>query len=165
MLWICVEISSVACAVWLASALTSLATTANPRPCSPARAASIVALRASRFVWLAMFWISVNTSPILWVPAARPSTTVLVRRGASAAFSLTFAERRACWALSLLAGLGGSCLFGLLVGLCAVGVGASFGSGRSFGLGGLLRGCLEQARQLMSDPDQHASLHDENARV
>ena len=80
MSWICAEISSVAFAVWLASALTSLATTANPRPCSPARAASIVALSASRLVWLAMFWISVTTSPIFWVPAARPSTTVLVRR-------------------------------------------------------------------------------------
>jgi hypothetical protein len=44
------EISSVALAVWLASALTSEATTANPRPDSPARAASIVALSASRLV-------------------------------------------------------------------------------------------------------------------
>jgi len=30
---------------------TSAATTANPRPCSPARAASTAALSASRFVW------------------------------------------------------------------------------------------------------------------
>ncbi len=71
MLWICAEISSVAFAVWLASALTSLATTANPLPCSPARAASMVAFRASRLVWLAMFWISVTTSPIFWVPLAK----------------------------------------------------------------------------------------------
>jgi hypothetical protein len=42
--------SSVAFAVWLASDLTSLATTANPLPASPARAASIVALSASRLV-------------------------------------------------------------------------------------------------------------------
>ena len=42
--------SSVAAAVWLARLFTSWATTANPRPASPARAASMVALRASRFV-------------------------------------------------------------------------------------------------------------------
>ena len=46
--------SSVALAVCLASSLTSLATTANPLPASPARAASIVAFRASRFVCWAM---------------------------------------------------------------------------------------------------------------
>ena len=42
--------SSVALAVSWASSLTSFATTAKPFPASPARAASIVALRASRFV-------------------------------------------------------------------------------------------------------------------
>jgi hypothetical protein len=51
---ICALISSVAFAVWLASDLTSLATTANPLPASPARAASIVALSASRLVWPAI---------------------------------------------------------------------------------------------------------------
>jgi hypothetical protein len=44
------RISSVDFAVWLESDFTSLATTANPRPASPARAASIVALSASRLV-------------------------------------------------------------------------------------------------------------------
>ena len=41
---------------WVLSAsfLTSSATTANPLPCSPALAASIAALRASRFVWSAI---------------------------------------------------------------------------------------------------------------
>ncbi|MCY1459508.1 hypothetical protein D9M71_769910 [compost metagenome] len=33
---------------------TSSATTAKPRPCSPARAASMAALSASRLVWSAM---------------------------------------------------------------------------------------------------------------
>ena len=47
---ICDEISSVALAVWLASDLTSEATTAKPRPASPARAASMVAFSASRLV-------------------------------------------------------------------------------------------------------------------
>src|SRR5262249_54827460 len=48
-----------------ASDLTSCATTANPLPYSPARAASMVAFSASRLVWLAMvslvlanFWTS-----------------------------------------------------------------------------------------------------------
>ena len=45
---------SVARAVWLASDLTSYATTAKPRPASPARAASMVALSASRLVCAAM---------------------------------------------------------------------------------------------------------------
>ena len=43
-------ISSVAFAVCLASSLISLATTANPLPASPARAASIVAFNANKFV-------------------------------------------------------------------------------------------------------------------
>ena len=55
---ICAEISSVALAVWLASAFTSEATTAKPRPDSPARAASMVALSASRLVCEAIEWIS-----------------------------------------------------------------------------------------------------------
>ena len=46
--------SSVARAVWLARLFTSCATTAKPRPASPARAASIVALSASRLVCPAM---------------------------------------------------------------------------------------------------------------
>jgi hypothetical protein len=43
-------ISFVASAVWFASSLISFATTAKPLPASPALAASIVALRARRFV-------------------------------------------------------------------------------------------------------------------
>ena len=45
------RISSVALAVWADRVFTSAATTAKPRPASPARAASMVALSASRLVW------------------------------------------------------------------------------------------------------------------
>ena len=61
---ICWPISPVAFAVCSASAFTSDATTAKPRPASPARAASMVALSASRLVWPAMVLISSTTSPM-----------------------------------------------------------------------------------------------------
>ena len=57
-------ISSVAWAVWLARPFTSLATTAKPRPASPARAASIVAFSANKLVCAAMFLINETISPI-----------------------------------------------------------------------------------------------------
>ena len=57
------SISVVASLVLVDSDLTSLATTANPRPASPARAASIVAFSASRLVCLAMVKISLATLP------------------------------------------------------------------------------------------------------
>ena len=53
-------ISSVARAVWPARCFTSTATTAKPLPCSPARAASIVAFSASRLVCPATVWIRVD---------------------------------------------------------------------------------------------------------
>ena len=56
--WIICCTSSVDSCVRLANVRTSSATTANPRPCSPARAASIAALSASKLVWLAMDWIT-----------------------------------------------------------------------------------------------------------
>jgi len=56
--------SSVALAVCEASALTSEATTAKPRPASPARAASMVAFSAKRLVCSAIEVISFNTSPM-----------------------------------------------------------------------------------------------------
>src|SRR3979490_1113908 len=74
----CPAISSVALAVWLASSLTSEATTANPLPASPARAASMVALSASRLVWPAMALISSTTSPIFWAASARRWIEALV---------------------------------------------------------------------------------------
>jgi hypothetical protein len=62
---ICPTIASVALAVCTASDLTSEATTANPRPASPARAASIVALSASRLVCSAMVWMSLTIADLL----------------------------------------------------------------------------------------------------
>ncbi len=47
-----------------ASFLTSSATTAKPLPCSPARAASIAAFKASKFVCAAMLVMTVIISPI-----------------------------------------------------------------------------------------------------
>jgi hypothetical protein len=47
-----------------ASALTSWATTANPLPASPARAASMVAFSASRLVCSATELMSLTTSPM-----------------------------------------------------------------------------------------------------
>ncbi len=57
-------ISPVAFDVFSASLRTSSATTANPLPCSPARAASMAAFSARRFVWSAMSSITVTISPI-----------------------------------------------------------------------------------------------------
>ena len=48
------EISLAASLERSASLRTSSATTANPSPCSPARAASMAAFKASRLVWLAI---------------------------------------------------------------------------------------------------------------
>ena len=57
-------ISLVAFAVERANSFTSLATTAKPLPSSPARAASIVALSASKLVCSAMPEITPSTAPI-----------------------------------------------------------------------------------------------------
>ncbi len=60
--WISVLISLAAVAERPARLRTSEATTAKPRPCSPARAASTAALSASRFVWKAMSSITLMMS-------------------------------------------------------------------------------------------------------
>ena len=46
--------------------------------------------------------MSVTTSPIFWVPAASPSTTLLVRRASSAALVAISADRVTCWAMLLI---------------------------------------------------------------
>src|SRR5438552_7322415 len=61
---ISVSILSVACFAWLARLLTSDATTAKPRPASPARADSIVALSASRLIWPVMLPM-ISTMPLI----------------------------------------------------------------------------------------------------
>ena len=72
------SISSVLLPVSVASFLTSSATTANPFPASPARAASIVALRASKFVCSAISRMAETTSPILETCSFRCETVSLV---------------------------------------------------------------------------------------
>ena len=97
---ICALISSVAFAVWVASDFTSLATTANPLPASPARAASMVALSASRFVCEAIWLMRPITSPILLAAAASPSTVSFVRWPSAAALLATCAACVTRWLIS-----------------------------------------------------------------
>ncbi len=51
-------------------------TTAKPRPCSPARAASMAAFKASRFVWSAISSIVPMISPIWSLRVPRLSTVL-----------------------------------------------------------------------------------------
>ena len=71
-------ISLAAAALRWARARTSLATTANPRPDSPARAASTAAFNAKMLVWNAMLSITPMMSPILrddWLMSSMVCTT------------------------------------------------------------------------------------------
>ena len=93
-------ISLAACAERCASARTSEATTAKPRPASPARAASTPAFRASRLVWKAIS----SMTPMIWpmrdddsviadiASTALPTTSALCLASSSA--SLTTSRAR-----------------------------------------------------------------------
>ena len=92
MLTICWRISSVAFAVWLARLFTSEATTAKPRPASPARAASMVALSASRLVCEAMVWIRSTTTLMRAALSASPCMVASVAPASSTALRAISAE-------------------------------------------------------------------------
>jgi hypothetical protein len=89
-------ISSVACWVCTASALTSVATTAKPRPASPARAASMVELSASSVVCRAICAIRLTTLPMAAEDSLRRSTLALASRAASLARSASLPASRTC---------------------------------------------------------------------
>ncbi len=71
-----------ASALRIASERTSSATTAKPRPASPARAASTAALRASRLVWnaissMVLMIFAVSSAASLMLSTALDSRLVL----------------------------------------------------------------------------------------
>ena len=86
----------------MASSLTSLATTANPLPASPARAASMVALRASRLVWPAIEVMTLMTLPISALDSPSWATVVLVLSATVTAAVATLAASAAFLAISLM---------------------------------------------------------------
>ncbi len=97
-------ISSVAFAVCAASPLTSFATTEKPLPAAPARAASIVALRASKFVCAATCLINWTTSPTLSASVTNAATAASVRRAPATAVSEIAVERSNFLSISPIAG-------------------------------------------------------------
>jgi hypothetical protein len=90
-------ISSVAFWVCTASALTSEATTAKPRPAAPARAASMVEFSANSVVCLAICAIRLTTLPIAAEDSLRRSTLRLASRAAALAWSASLLASRT-WA-------------------------------------------------------------------
>jgi len=89
--------SSVAAAVCLASSLTSLATTAKPLPASPARAASMVAFKASKFVCCAMLVITLMTLADLDAALAELGHVLLVSAATLTASVATLAASVRFW--------------------------------------------------------------------
>src|SRR6202043_239611 len=84
-LWVCT-----------ASALTSVATTAKPRPASPARAASMVELSASSVVCRAICAIRLTTLPIAAEDSPRRSTLARASLAAALARSASLPASRTC---------------------------------------------------------------------
>ncbi len=82
------SISSVDCWVRLARARTSSATTANPLPSSPALAASIAALSASRLVCSATLLMTPSTVPMFWISALKLSMLELAEDAEFASCSI-----------------------------------------------------------------------------
>ena len=96
----CAEISSVAREVWLASVFTSAATTAKPLPASPARAASMVALSASRLVCAAIAEMAPTTDPMRSAASSSERMTSWVRAASDAADFAMPSPRVDCWPIS-----------------------------------------------------------------
>src|SRR5271163_2905904 len=94
--------SSVALAVFLASSFTSFATTAKPLPASPARAASMVAFRASRFVCWAIDVMTLMTWPISAEDSPSLDTVAFAVSAALTAVLATLAASVAFLAISLM---------------------------------------------------------------
>src|SRR5581483_5254522 len=76
---------------------TSLATTAKPRPCSPARAASTAALSASRLVWKAMSSMTPMMSAIFFDASLIPAMAATAWLTTEPPFSAWSRAARASW--------------------------------------------------------------------